>query len=54
MAILGRMIREGLPQGGHLSKGQEEVREQTMHTSGGRVFQAEGTASAMTLRLNDA
>lgn len=29
MAILGRVIREGLPQGGHLSKGQKEVRGKT-------------------------
>lgn len=47
VAILGRVIREGLPQGGHLSQGQEEMREQTMHTSLGEVFQAEGSASAM-------
>lgn len=48
------MIREGLPQSGHLSQGQEKVREQTMHTARGEVFQAEGAASAMALRLNGA
>lgn len=42
MAIWNRMIREGLPQGEHLSKGQEEVREHTMHTSGGGSIPGSG------------
>lgn len=42
MAILGRMVREGRPQGGHLSKGQEEVRKHTVGTSGGKYSRQRG------------
>ena len=52
MAILDRVVKEGLPEEGASKQRPVELREQVMHTTRGHAFQAEGTATAKALRLD--